>query len=95
MNLVRLPRGKYFPSIKTQKITSLTCGVPNQYLWSKSDYFCATGLFFIIIISCLLCDISLRFFLNNTHAKISASSLAESTSINPKQCRKLKLSAKR
>ena len=32
---------------------------------------------------------------NNTHAKISASSLAESTSINPKQCRKLKLSAKR
>ena len=33
--------------------------------------------------------------LNNTHAKISASSLAESTSINPKQCRKLKLNAKR
>ena len=32
---------------------------------------------------------------NNTHAKISASSLAESTSINPKQCRKLKLSAKK
>ena len=34
----------------------------------------------------------LRF--NNIHAKISACSLAENTSINPKQCRKLKLSAK-
>ena len=33
-------------------------------------------------------------FLNNIHAKISACSLAENTSINPKQCRKLKLSAK-
>ena len=31
---------------------------------------------------------------NNTHAKISVSSLAESMPINPKQCRKLKLSAK-
>ena len=33
---------------KTQKITSsFTCVLPNQYLWSKNDYFCATGLFFI------------------------------------------------
>ena len=31
---------------------------------------------------------------NNTHSKNSASSLVESTSINPKQCRKSKLSAK-
>ena len=41
------------------------------------------------------CKIDSHFFNNNTHTKISASSLAESTSINPKQCRKLKLSAKR
>ena len=34
------------------------------------------------------------FLRNNIHAKISACSLAENTSINPKQCRKLKLSAK-
>ena len=31
------------------------------------------------------------YFFNSTYAKISARSLAESTSINPKQCRKLKL----
>ena len=32
---------------------------------------------------------------NNIHAKISAFWLAKSMSINPKQCRKLKLSAKK
>ena len=39
-----------------------TCVVPNQSLWSKSDYFCATGLFFT---SCFLCNLlCLCFFLN-------------------------------
>ncbi len=35
-----------------------------------------------------------NIFFNNIHTNISACSVAESTSINPKQCRKLKLSAK-
>ena len=36
----------------------------------------------------------LSLLTNNTHVKISASLLADGMSINPKQCRKLKLSAK-
>ena len=41
-----------------------------------------------------LLTILICYLPNNIHAKISACSLAENTSINPKQCRKLKLSAK-
>lgn len=37
--------------------------VPNQSLWSKSDYFCAAGLFFT---SCFLCNLFCLFFFLNT-----------------------------
>ena len=36
-----------------------------------------------------------KYWLDNIHANISAFWLAESMPVNPKQCRKLKLSAKR